>query len=627
MRLFKTYNDNTNTEREPVTERNGVMIVDDSRFSRNVLRDILKNEGYEVVGEAGDGLKAIEMATELKPEIIFLDVEMPKLDGIGAIPRILEQDPGIKIIMCTALGQKKIIVEATKAGAKDYVIKPYKKENITSVLQLLKPKKEAQVIPFQTNKKHTLNETLSDIGDEKPHIYDEEKLIRSDDEKSDAYDGEKLNTYQGERLHTSYQGESLNKAYQGESLNKAYQGESLNKAYQGESLPSNTIGINDEFDESKQDSLIVEKLEENKAIDDLIVDPFINIDEETIEGFQTSSLIDEVEEFFDEERIIEEIIEDQPEEMETIKVEQDGQIFDERDLDETIEEIVEDQIEDKLAEDIVKEVQETHDIDEVGGQTAMEEQAEILVEDKFVEEEILEEETLVDVTEELEIDEANEDKNVEEIVEDEIEDIIEEEASIEDTQEGLVIFEEDINVNIEVSVDEDTEEAITLQQNQEEEFVADRTLRENVSNKFAYLLTDRFRTETVTFNSPAKNRISCREDKEVITDGVFLGCNTPIKQVRFLGMMNSYISLDNRLQKILFDSPKLRISSQNIGVRKSMRETMENKTTYMKEFAMIDILNISESSYHSKAMKNSEDSGIYAAIKDLVGNKNMRILT
>ena len=118
MKLFKMLSNSksNNIESDPVIKREGVMIVDDSRFSRNVLRDILVSEGFEVVGEASDGLEAVQMAKEIRPEYIFLDVEMPKLDGLGALPRLLENDPGVNVIMCTALGQKKIIIEATKGG-------------------------------------------------------------------------------------------------------------------------------------------------------------------------------------------------------------------------------------------------------------------------------------------------------------------------------------------------------------------------------------------------------------------------------------------------------------------------------------------------------------------------------
>jgi two-component system chemotaxis response regulator CheY len=126
------------------------MIVDDSKFARNILKDILKKEGFDVIAEAVNGLEAIELTKQKRPDFIFLDVEMPMLDGIGAIPKILEVDSQVHIIMCTAMGQKNIIVEAARAGAKDYVLKPYKKENITRVLSAFIESQpvESQVIPF-----------------------------------------------------------------------------------------------------------------------------------------------------------------------------------------------------------------------------------------------------------------------------------------------------------------------------------------------------------------------------------------------------------------------------------------------------------------------------------------------
>ncbi|NMB44486.1 MAG: response regulator [Clostridiales bacterium] len=139
MNVFNFFNDISDKSSFDASEpldRYGVLIVDDSRFSRDILRDILESEGIEVVGEASNGQEAISKAQKLRPEIIFLDVEMPVLNGIDALPRILDLDPDIYVIMCSALGQKKIMMDATKAGARDYVIKPFRKENITDVLAL-----------------------------------------------------------------------------------------------------------------------------------------------------------------------------------------------------------------------------------------------------------------------------------------------------------------------------------------------------------------------------------------------------------------------------------------------------------------------------------------------------------
>jgi len=160
MKLFKTVNDMNAVKIQNDSLSKSILIVDDSRFSRNILRDIIKSEGYFNIMEAGDGLEAIEMAKQNSPEYIFMDVAMPKLDGLGAIPKILEIEPNAHIIMCTAMGQKSIIVEALKIGAIDYVIKPYKKENIVGVMNthMYSSQKDGNVIPFKAVEKHSIPE-------------------------------------------------------------------------------------------------------------------------------------------------------------------------------------------------------------------------------------------------------------------------------------------------------------------------------------------------------------------------------------------------------------------------------------------------------------------------------------
>ncbi|GEM_PF-1721451 len=164
MKLLKTVNDISSDIPAPEvrheTAKKNILIVDDSGFARKILKDMLENEGFHIVGEAGDGFEAIEMAKQKRPDYIFLDVAMPKLDGMGALPRILEADSNMKIIMSTAMGQKSIIVEAMKIGAIDYVLKPYKKENIVEVLNahIEAESKNSQVISFEEEKKHYIKE-------------------------------------------------------------------------------------------------------------------------------------------------------------------------------------------------------------------------------------------------------------------------------------------------------------------------------------------------------------------------------------------------------------------------------------------------------------------------------------
>ncbi|PHV71518.1 two-component system response regulator [Sporanaerobium hydrogeniformans] len=110
------------------------LVVDDAIFMRTVLKKMLTEAGFNVVGEAGNGLQAIEMAKMLQPDIVTLDITMPEMDGIQAIDKILEVSPNTKIIMCSAMGQHSKVVEAIKQGAKDFIVKPFEK---TRVLQAI----------------------------------------------------------------------------------------------------------------------------------------------------------------------------------------------------------------------------------------------------------------------------------------------------------------------------------------------------------------------------------------------------------------------------------------------------------------------------------------------------------
>lgn len=102
-----------------------VLIVDDTKFMRNILKNILKKKDLEVVGEASNGREAIERFRELKPDIVTMDIIMPEVDGIQAVKEILKIDANAKILMCSAMGQQALVIEAIQAGAKDFVIKPF----------------------------------------------------------------------------------------------------------------------------------------------------------------------------------------------------------------------------------------------------------------------------------------------------------------------------------------------------------------------------------------------------------------------------------------------------------------------------------------------------------------------
>jgi two-component system chemotaxis response regulator CheY len=107
-----------------------ILIVDDAAFMRMMLKDILVKGGHEVVGEAANGLEAIDQYGKLKPDLVTMDITMPEMEGIEALKRIKEDDPKATIIMCSAMGQQGMVVQAIQAGAKDFVVKPFQSDRV-----------------------------------------------------------------------------------------------------------------------------------------------------------------------------------------------------------------------------------------------------------------------------------------------------------------------------------------------------------------------------------------------------------------------------------------------------------------------------------------------------------------
>ncbi len=110
-----------------------VLIVDDAVFMRKMISDILKKEGYEVIGEAENGKEAVDKYMDLKPDLVTMDIVMPKvgdIDGIGAVKQIMEKDKKARILMVSAMGQHALVVEAIQAGAKDFVTKPFQPSRV-----------------------------------------------------------------------------------------------------------------------------------------------------------------------------------------------------------------------------------------------------------------------------------------------------------------------------------------------------------------------------------------------------------------------------------------------------------------------------------------------------------------
>ena len=112
-----------------------VLIVDDLAFIKLIIKDTLEKTGFEVAGEASNGVEAIEQYKRLQPDIVLMDITMPKMDGIQALQEIIKIDPQAKVIMCSALGQQKFIIQSIKLGAKDFIVKPFKPERIVGAIK------------------------------------------------------------------------------------------------------------------------------------------------------------------------------------------------------------------------------------------------------------------------------------------------------------------------------------------------------------------------------------------------------------------------------------------------------------------------------------------------------------
>lgn len=111
-----------------------ILITDDALFMRVTLKNILSQNGYEICGEAQNGVEAVKMYEDLKPDIVIMDITMPEMDGIQALKEIIALDANANVVMCTAMGQKRMVVEAIQAGAKDFIVKPFEPERVLEAL-------------------------------------------------------------------------------------------------------------------------------------------------------------------------------------------------------------------------------------------------------------------------------------------------------------------------------------------------------------------------------------------------------------------------------------------------------------------------------------------------------------
>ena len=111
-----------------------VLVVDDAAFMRMMVKDILSKNGYDVVGEAENGLKAVEKYQELKPDLTTMDITMPEMDGISAVKEIMKINKGAKVVMCSAMGQQAMVIDAIQAGAKDFIVKPFQPDRVIEAI-------------------------------------------------------------------------------------------------------------------------------------------------------------------------------------------------------------------------------------------------------------------------------------------------------------------------------------------------------------------------------------------------------------------------------------------------------------------------------------------------------------
>lgn len=112
-----------------------ILIVDDAAFMRMMIKDILTKNGFEVVGEAADGIQAVEKYNELQPDLVTMDITMPEMDGIAALKEIKGTDPSAVVIMCSAMGQQAMVIDAIQAGAKDFIVKPFQADRVIEAIQ------------------------------------------------------------------------------------------------------------------------------------------------------------------------------------------------------------------------------------------------------------------------------------------------------------------------------------------------------------------------------------------------------------------------------------------------------------------------------------------------------------
>ena len=112
-----------------------ILICDDAAFMRMMIKDILTKNGYNIAGEAENGLKAVEKYAEVKPDLVLMDITMPEMDGIEALKKIKASDSNASVIMCSAMGQQAMVIESIQSGAKDFIVKPFQADRVIEAVQ------------------------------------------------------------------------------------------------------------------------------------------------------------------------------------------------------------------------------------------------------------------------------------------------------------------------------------------------------------------------------------------------------------------------------------------------------------------------------------------------------------
>jgi len=107
-----------------------ILLVDDASFMRMMIKDALVKNGYSDLYEAADGVEAVTKYKEVKPDLVIMDITMPNMDGLAALKAIKQLDPNATVVMCSAMGQEAMVIDAIKSGAKDFIVKPFKPERI-----------------------------------------------------------------------------------------------------------------------------------------------------------------------------------------------------------------------------------------------------------------------------------------------------------------------------------------------------------------------------------------------------------------------------------------------------------------------------------------------------------------